>query len=95
MSRALQLAQQRHNLQLRCALQRQEIAHLANDIEGRLVTADRVLNVVSFFTRSPIAIVAVIAGTVILRPWRLMKWATQGAMLLGMARRLKQLVAKE
>jgi hypothetical protein len=95
MGRTEQLANKRHALRLQCASQRQQIAHLANDIESRLVTADRVLNVVSFFTRSPVAIVAVIAGTVLLRPWRLMKWATQGALLLGMAKRLKQLVAKE
>jgi hypothetical protein len=50
--------------------------------------------VVSVVTRSPIAILAVVAGTVFLRPWRLMKWATQGAVLFNMAKRVQQLFAK-
>jgi len=94
MTRVEQLAQKRHDLQMECALQRQQLTHLVIDIESRLVTADRVLLVVSVVTRNPIAIMAVIAGTVFLRPWRLMKWATQGAMLLSLARRAQHIFAK-
>ena len=94
MTRAEQLAEQRRHLQMRCALQRQELAHLANDIEARLVTADRVIDVASSIARNPIALIAVIAGTLILGPWRIMKWVSQGALLFNVARRVQELVAK-
>jgi len=94
MTRVEQLAQKRHNLQMHCALQRQQLTQLVTDIESRLVTADRVLNVVSIVTRNPLAILAVVAGTVILRPWRIMKWATQGAMLFSIVRRAQQIFSK-
>jgi hypothetical protein len=94
MTRSEQLAQQRHDLQLQCALQRQQLSHLVIDIESRLVTADRVLNVVSIVTRNPVVILAATAGTLFLRPWRIMKWVTQGAMLFSVVRRAQQLFAK-
>jgi hypothetical protein len=94
MTRVEQLAQKRHDLQLQCALQRQELAHLVTDIESRLVTADRVLNVVSIVTRNPFAIIAAIAGTIFLRPWRILKYVTQGAMLFSVVRRVQQILVK-
>jgi YqjK-like protein len=94
MTRAQELAQKRQRLQLQCALQRQELAHLANDIEARLVSTDRVIDVVSSVVRNPAALIAVIAGTLILGPWRIMKWVSQGAMLFNLAKRVQQWVAK-
>jgi hypothetical protein len=94
MTRVEQLEQKRHDLQLQCALQRQQLTHLVTDIESRLVTADRVLNVVSIVTRNPFVILAAIAGTVLLKPWRILKYVTQGAMLFGMVRRAQQMFAK-
>lgn len=94
MTRSEQLAQQRHDLQLQCALQRQQLTHLVTDIESRLVTADRVLNVVSIVTRNPFVILAATVGTILLKPWRIMKWVTQGAMLFSVVRRAQQLFTK-
>jgi predicted dithiol-disulfide oxidoreductase (DUF899 family) len=93
-SRAEQLAYQRRELQLRCALQRQQIAFLAQNIEGQLVTADRVFSVVSTVARSPLAILAVITGTMVLGPWRIFKWVSQGAVLFNLAKRVQHLIGK-
>jgi hypothetical protein len=93
-SRAEQLALRRRALQLRCALQRQQIAFLSHDIERQLLTADRVINVVSTFARNPIALVATAAGVIMLGPWRILKWASQGVLLFKLARRIQQFAAK-
>jgi hypothetical protein len=94
MNRAAQLAQKRSDLQMRCALQRQQLAHLVGDIETRLVTTDRVIDVVSTLARNPIVLLSVIAGTIMLGPWRIMKWVSQGVLLFNIAKRVQQLAAK-
>ena len=94
MTRAQQLAQKRRHLQVQCALQRRHLAYLANDIEARLVTADRVIDVVSRIARNPIALIAVLAGTLIIGPWRITKWVSQGALIFKIAKRVQRLVAK-
>jgi hypothetical protein len=93
-TRAEELAEKRRDLQTRCALQRQEAAFFSNDIEARLVSADRVINVVSSIARNPVALIATIAGAMILGPWRIMRWASQGALLFKVVRKVQQLIAK-
>ena len=93
-SRAEQLELQRRALQLRCALQRQQIARLAADIEGQLGTADRVISIVSNVARNPLALVATFTGLMVLGPWRIIKWVSQGALAFNLARRIQHLFAK-
>jgi len=89
MSRAEQLAVKRQALQLRCALQRQEVAFLTGAIESKLGNVDRVLDIAGGVVRNPVAVVAGIAGMVMLKPWRLMRWAGQGWLLFNLARKVK------
>jgi len=93
-SRARQLAQQRRDLQLRCALQRQELGHLSANIEAKLVVADRVIDVASGIAKNPLVLIAIIAGTMILGPWRIVRWVSQGALLFKTANVVRQLIAK-
>jgi hypothetical protein len=39
-------------------------------------------------------ILAATVGTILLKPWRIMKWVTQGAMLFSVVRRAQQLFTK-
>jgi hypothetical protein len=93
-ARTEQLAQKRRDLQMQCALQRQQVAYLSDNIEARLTTVDRVLNVVSSIARNPLAMVGIVAGTMMLGPWRIMRWASQGVLLFKVARRVQHLLGK-
>jgi len=92
MTRTEQLAQKRIDLSARCALQRQQVAQLTRHIETRLGTADRVINVVSSITQSPLVMIAATAATFFLGPWRVMRWVGQGMVLFKVARKLQQLI---
>ncbi len=93
-----QLAQKRRDLQLRCAFQRQEVAQLTAQIEAKLVTADRVIEVVTGVAKSPLMLIAISAGAMFVGPWRLLRWVSQGSLLFSLlfsgARKIHQLVTK-
>ena len=84
------LAQKRRDLQLRCALQRQEVAHLSGDIEARLAGADRVLGFVNAVAKQPAILLVGLVGALWLGPWRTLRWATQGAFLFSAYRKVRQ-----
>lgn len=91
-SREEQLAQRRQDLRVRCALQRQQLLVLEAQVERRLVTADRLINVAAILTRKPAFLVAGLAGLAGLAfagPWRLIRWTTQGAVLVKIALQLR------
>lgn len=92
--RADQLAERRRLLQLHCALQRSEVAHLVDDMEVRLAKADRVIAAVGVVARNPVLLLGGISAILILGPWRIARWLSQGAMLFGIVRRVRALVAK-
>jgi hypothetical protein len=50
--------------------------------------------VVSTVARSPLAILALITGTMVLGPWRIVKWVSQGAVLFNLAKRVQHFVGK-
>jgi len=91
MTRAAQLIQKRQQLLLQSALQRQQLSFLNADIEARLATADRVVDVVTAVARNPAVAVGVVAGAMILGPWRIMKWVSRGALLFGVVNKLRAL----
>jgi len=92
--RTEQLAQRRKELQMRCALQRQEVAYLNAHVEAKLASADRVIGAVSTIARNPAALVGTIAFVLIAGPWRIMKWASQAMMVFKLATTVRQLVNK-
>jgi YqjK-like protein len=91
---AKHLARKRYDLQMRCALQRQQLGHVGREIEARLATADRVIGFASAIAKQPIILIAAVAGTLILGPWRVLRWASHGALLFSAARKVQQLIAK-
>jgi len=90
-SRAEQLALRRHILQMRCSLQRQEIAQLFANVESRLTGADRAADFVIRVVKNPLLLIAIAAGTVMIGPWRILRWVSQGAMLVRIARNFRRL----
>ena len=93
-SRLEQLAQRQRDLQLKCALQRQHMTYLTQDIEERLVGTDRVLNVAGFVLKNPTLLVGTLAFTLIAGPWRIFKWVSKGAMLWSLAHKVRLLLDK-
>jgi hypothetical protein len=91
---AKHLARKRRDLQVRCAMQRQEAGHLGSQIEAQLVIADRVIGIASIVTKRPVIVFAAIAGTLLLGPWRILRWASHGALLFTAARKVQQFIAK-
>ena len=92
-SRAEQLALRRRELQLRSARQRQEIIDFVEHIEERLAVFDRAIGAVRSVTKHPLVIVGLVAGTMMLGPWRALRWIGQGAMLFNVAMRVRRLMA--
>jgi hypothetical protein len=86
------LASRRRDLQERCALQRQQLGQLSREVETRLVFADRMLGIAMFVAQRPIIIIAAVAGTLLLGPWRVLRWVSHGAILLSAARKVQQLI---
>jgi hypothetical protein len=93
-SRAEQLAYKRRSLQLRCALQRQQVSFMTAAIEGQLGTADRVFSIASAVGKNPLFVVAALTGAMMIGPWRLLRWASQGALLFNVARKILRLIGK-
>jgi hypothetical protein len=78
----------RRSLQQRCALQRQQVAFMTAAIEARLAPADRFFDLASGIAKNPLVVVGAIAGTLMIGPWRVIRWASQGMLLLKIARKL-------
>lgn len=87
-SRSQQLAAKRQALQLRCALQRQQVAFQTATIEAGLGPLDRLIGTVTGVAKNPVAIVAAVAGFVMLKPWRLLKFAGQGWLWFSLAKKV-------
>jgi hypothetical protein len=94
-SRTEQLATKRRALQLHCALQRQQLAFMTVNVEARLVTVDRILEIASGAVRNPIVIVAALAGLTLLKPWKLLRWAGRAWLLFSLGRKIRGWAAKE
>jgi len=91
-NRSDELAQRRLALQARSAAQREQIAAIGNELESRLSSADRIISIASAVIRNPLVSVAAIGATLTLGPWRIVRWFSQGAFLLGAAKRVYSLV---
>ena len=87
-----QLAHKRRELQLRCDLQRHQIAQLGGDIEARLAGVDRVIRFARNIADRPILVVAAAAGALLLGPWRILRWASRGAVVYSAVRNVQRLL---
>lgn len=86
-----QLTVHHSNLLARCAVQRQQLAESAEQIEHELGRLDRGLEAVRRVLRSPAMIGGAIAVVALLGPRRLLRWTTKGLMLYSSARQLLRL----
>jgi len=79
-----------HHSQLlaRIAVQRQQLAETAEDIEHELGRVDRGLAAIRGVLKSPLMIGGAIAVVALVGPRRLMRWSTKGLMVYSTARQL-------
>jgi len=87
-SRAELLAEKRRALQLRCALEREEIRHRHADVEAQLRTADRVIDMARGVIKHPLLIGAALVGVTVIGPFKILRWVSQSVFLWSAARRL-------
>ena len=92
--RARLLEEKRRDLQQRCELQRHQVAQLTASIETRLAIVDRVVSATSSIANRPLLILGGIAGLVFIGRWRLLRWASHGAIVIATARKVRQLLAR-
>lgn len=92
---AEQLARKRRSLQMRCEQQRQHVAHVTANIETRLSVVDRVVGATSSIVNRPLLILGGIAAVALIGRWRLLRWASHGAVLFATARKVQNLIAKQ
>lgn len=82
------LATKRRALQLRCAIERQELSYRHADIESRLSSVDRVVDVARGVARHPLWVGAAVVGVAMIGPLKILRWITRGAFFWSAARRL-------
>jgi hypothetical protein len=82
------LATRRRALQLRCAIERQELGHRHADIESRLSSVDRVVDIARNVARHPLWVGAAVMGVAMIGPVKILRWITRGAFFWSAARRV-------
>jgi hypothetical protein len=87
-SRADDLAAKRRALQLRCAVEREEIRYRHADVEAQLRTADRVIDVARGVVRHPLLIGAAVVGVAMIGPFNIVRWISQSMFLWTAVRRI-------
>lgn len=86
------LAQRRKALRLQCEVQRAELGQTMHEIESRLGSVDRGLNMVRRYAAQPLLLVAGIAFLAFLGPRRLVRWAGRSAVFVTAGRRVMRLL---
>jgi hypothetical protein len=86
-----QLSAHHSNLLARCAVQRQQLAESAEEIEYELSRVDRGLQAVRRVLRSPAMIGGAVAVLALVGPKRLLRWGTRALMFYSTARQLMRL----
>ncbi len=90
--RSIALAQRCRTLRAHCAIQREELAQTADQIEAGLEPVDRGINAVRRLARHPAMIVGGIALLTALGPKRMLRWAGRGVVLFTTGRRVLRLI---
>jgi hypothetical protein len=86
-----QLTARHSNLLASCAVQRQQLAETAEEIEHELGRLDRGIEIVRGVLHSPATLGAAIAIVAAVGPRRLLRWGTRALMFYTTARRLIEL----
>jgi hypothetical protein len=86
-----QLSAHHSNLLARIAVQRQELAETAEEIEHELGRLDRGVAAIRRVLSNPVLIGGAIAVVALIGPRRLLRWSSKGLMLYSTARQLLKL----
>ena len=92
--RSVELAARRNALLAHCEVQRSHLAETALDIQARLASVDRAIALVQRYAHRPVLIVGGLALLAIIKPKRLLRWASRGAFLYGTSQRLLRLIRR-
>jgi hypothetical protein len=90
--RERQLEQRRTELLAESAIQREQLAYLARDLEMRLAGIDRGIRAARAFAKKPAVIVGAIALIAMIGPKRLLRFATRSAGLIATGRQITRLL---
>lgn len=90
--RTLRLAQRRNALCAHCAVQRSHLAATAQQIESRLGSIDRTVDMVRRFAGRPLLIVGGVALLAMIGPRRVIRWVGRSAVLLTTGQRVLRLI---
>ena len=90
--RTLTLAQRRTALRAHCALQREELARIADHVESRLGSVDRGINLLRRYATRPLLLGGGITLLTLIGPRRLLRWAGRSAVFVTAGRRLLRLL---
>lgn len=90
--RQLELAARRNTLIARSAIQREELATIAREIQARLAGIDRGIELARNVARKPAVIAAAIAVIAFVGPRRLVGLAGRSALFLTTGRRLMKML---
>ncbi len=90
--RRQRLAQRRVALLAHSAAQRDALSQQVSQIEQRLASVDRTINVVRRYAAQPLLLAGGVALLVMIGPRRLLSWAGRSAVLLSAGRRMLRLM---
>lgn len=86
------LARKRRALRAHCAVQRNELAYIADQVEARLEPVDRGINIVRYYATRPLVLTAGVALLAFLGPRRLLRWAGRSAFLVSTGSRVLRML---
>ncbi|MFL6551217.1 MAG: YqjK family protein [Povalibacter sp.] len=90
--RRIRLAEKRAALLAHSAVQRGELSQQVQEIETRLASVDRGINMVRRYAAQPLLMVGVAALLVMVGPRKILRWAGRSAVFLTAGRRVARLL---
>lgn len=87
--RQLELALRRQSLQLRCAEQRDALARSAKRLAPVFAATDALRNAVDYLKAHPQWVAALVAVTLVWRPWRVLRWGRRAYLAWRSWRRIR------
>jgi hypothetical protein len=90
--RRQRLALRRKALLAHCAVQRGELSSQVQQIEARIASVDRAINIVRRYAAQPLLLVGGLALLIMVGPRRIFRWTGRSAVLITAGRRVARLL---
>jgi YqjK-like protein len=90
--RRQRLALKRTALLAHCAVQRGELSNEVQQIEARLASVDRAINIVRRYAAQPLLLAGGVALLVMVGPRRILRWTGRSAVFITAGRRVARLL---